>query len=153
MKGLRAHSFTTAWRPGVIPSSQIRSPVWRGRLERLLDLGLSCALLFPSHSLANLKPSRSGPYLLATAPKMGQKSRNGLMPPAPRPLDPRGHVDGMGTLVLVLTQQECLSLVIQPLLTSKLCAKHFVFSAHSSPCKVATIALLLLLTRTQRHRR
>lgn len=107
LKGLRAHSFTTAWRPGVIPSSQVRSPVWRGWLERLLDLGLSCALLFPSHSLANLKPPRSGPYLLATAPKMGQKSRNGLMPPAPRPLDPQGHVDGTGTLVLVLTQQEC----------------------------------------------
>lgn len=102
VKGLPAHSFRTAWPPGVNPSSQVCSPIWRGRLERLLDLGLSCALLFPSHSFANLRPPRSEPYCLATAPKMGQTSRNGLMPPAPRPLDPQGHV------VLVLIQQECL---------------------------------------------
>lgn len=41
-------------------------------------------------------------------PKTGQTSRNGLLPPAPRPLDPQGHVDRMGALVLVLTPQECL---------------------------------------------
>lgn len=153
VKGLRAHSFTPAWWPGVIPSSEVRSPFWRVRLERLLDLGPSSAVLPRSHSVANLRPPRSGPSLLATATKMGQKSRNGLMPPAPRPLGPQGQVDRMETLVLVLTQQECLSLVIQPYLTSRLSAKHFVSRAHGNPCKIATITLPILATRTGRHRR
>lgn len=120
VKALRAHSFTLAWRPGVNLSSQVRSPLRRGRLERVVDLGPSCAVLPRSHSMANLRPPGSGPYLSVTAPQMGKKSRNGLKPPAPCPLGPQGQVDRMGTLILVVTQQECLSLIIQPLLTSKL---------------------------------
>lgn len=65
VKGLRAHSFPTAWRPGVKPSV-ISGP--QSGSERLLHLGLPCALLVPSHSSANLRPPRSGPYLLAAAP-------------------------------------------------------------------------------------
>lgn len=79
VKGLRAHSFTPAWWPGVTPSPEVRSPLWSGRLERLLDLGPSSALLPRSHSVADLRPPRSGPPL----PKWGKNLEMALCRPPP----------------------------------------------------------------------
>lgn len=96
---------SAAWRPG---GDHLRSAVPFGETPALRP-PLSLACPFPLLD----QPKASSFRALALSrrpPKRGKHLEIAFcrVPPAPRPLDPQGHVDGMGTLVLALTPQECL---------------------------------------------